>query len=526
MNQRTIERIDAALDGTLDAREFEALQEELRGDPAALDHWCRQSALHGRLEWELSEQAAAVLPLPAPAKPRKILPRWIAAAALLLGGVGIGLLIPHSSKRDQGPVSRSSPVYVGETVGRITAARDASWRGTSPAPGEWVHTGVLELASGSAEIAFDCGATVRLKGPARLHLSSPTRAMLESGKATIDIPRQAYGFVFETPTTEISRRMSRFAVAVEDDGHSEIHVLNGQIQLSGKLGDLETLDLGKDKAVRVNEDGSLAPATRYEAEQITTSFPESADLLPEWYLHWSFDGGDTNAGTFRETGIHPQFDTPFDGQVHLAHPDAAVSLVPGRFGNAMKMNGQRGFLSTDYPGFSGNSPRTVAFWARIDPDTPETLAYSFLSWGIKDKAGGGKWQLGWNTGNDNPGKVGAIRTEVELGYQIGSTDLRTGRWHHVVSVFSGGADADVATHVRHYVDGRLDPTTAVLPRKVDTRISEKASVPFTLGRRLDQGDFYRTFSGELDEVYLFPTALTPEQIEQLYRENRPPQLRR
>ena len=523
MNHRTMERIDAALEGRLDPVEFEALQEELRNDPAALDHWCRQAAIHGGLEWELSAQASA--PPLATARLRKSYPKWLAAAALVLGGLGVGLLIPRSPEKDRGHLPQASS-YIGETVGRITAVRDAVWRGPSPAPGEWVHTGALELTAGSAEIAFDCGATVRLRGPARLHLSSPTRALLESGKATVDIPRQAYGFVFETPTTEISRRMSRFAVAVEDDGHSEVHVLNGQIQLSGKLGDLETLDLDKDKAVRVNEDGSLAPATRYEVDQLTTSLPESADLLPEWYLHWSFDGTEATSGIFRESGIHPSIGKPIDAQVHLPHPDAEVSLVPGRFGNAVKMNGQRGFLSTEYPGFSGNSPRTVTFWTRIDPDTPETLAYSFLSWGIKDKPGGGKWQLGWNTGNDNSGTVGAIRTEVELGYQIGSTDLRTGRWHHIACVFSGGPDADISTHVRHYVDGRLDPTTAVLPRKVDTRITGKNSLPFTLGRRLDQGDHYRTFSGELDEVYLFPAALTPEQIEQLYRENKPPALRR
>jgi len=30
----------------------------------------------------------------------------------------------------------------------------------------------------------------------------------------------------------------------------------------------------------------------------------------------------------------------------------------------------------------------------------------------------------------------------------------------------------------------------------------------------------------MDEIYLFPSALTPEQIEQLHAENRPPSLRR
>src|SRR5690606_26301563 len=132
-------------------------------------------------------------------------------------------------------------------------------------------------------LAFDCGASVQLRGPARLHLTSPVRALLERGRATIDIPRQAYGFVFETPSTEISRRMSRFAVVVEDDLQSEIHVLDGQIQLAGKLGDLDTLQLAKDRAVRLDDAGSPLPSTRYEASQLAISLPESAELLPEWY---------------------------------------------------------------------------------------------------------------------------------------------------------------------------------------------------------------------------------------------------
>lgn len=522
MNRHTMERIDAALEGKLDAAEFEALQEELRQDPVALDHWCHQAAIHGRLEWELADQAVPFSP-PAVSKARQAFHRWAAAAVLVLAGLGIGLLIGRGKPAVQG----ISPVALqaGETVGRITATRDPQWVGTALATGDWVQTGTLELRSGSAVITFDCGATVRLKAPARLHVTSPTRTLMESGKATVEIPRQAYGFVFETPTTEISRRMSRFAVAVDDDGHSEIHVLDGQIQLAGKLGDLDTLDLGKNKAVRLAEDGKVMSATRYQVDQLTTSLPESADLLPEWYLHWGFDTTDTNSGTFKETGIHPELTERFDAQVHLPHADSVVSLVPGRFGNAVHMNGQRGFLATDFPGFSGASPRSIAFWVRIPPDTPENLAYSFLSWGTKDVQGG-KWQMGWNTGNDNAGVVGAIRTEVQGGYHIGSTDLRTGRWHHIVSVFSGGQGADVASHVRHYVDGRLDPTTAVLSKTVDTRTSGDTSLPLTLGRRIEADGFYRTFSGELDEVFLFPTALTPEQIEQLYRENHPPGLRR
>lgn len=529
MNRRTMERIDAALDGSLDAAEFAALQDELREDPAALEHWCKQSEIHGRLQWELAaESAPFAIPVPKqPAKQRRFIPQWAAAAALLLGGIGIGWFAKQ--ERPGSSVAIITPPvaipYGSETVGRITGSENAQWSGSAHTVGDWIGTGPLDLVSGSAVFTFDCGASVQLRGPARLHLTSPTRALLETGTATVDIPAQAYGFVFETPTTEISRRLSRFALAVDADGHTEVHVLDGEIRLSGKLRDLTTSSLAKDSALRVDQGGAVVTGTRYRAEQLTTALPESADLLPAWYLHWGFDDLDTKTGTFRETGKHRDPGPAFNAQVHLSHPDAQLALVPGRFGNAIRMNGQRGFLATEFPGIEGNQPRSIAFWVKIEPDTPETLAYSFLSWGVKDPEGGGKWQLGWNRGNDNPGVVGAIRTEVELGYHVGSTDLRTGRWHHVVSVFSGGPGADISNQVRHYVDGRLEATTAVLSKVVDTKVSDAKSLPLTIGRRLDVDDYFRTFRGEMDEVYVFPSALTPEQIEHLYRDNKAPELR-
>ncbi len=531
MNRRTMERIDAALDGSLDAAEFAALQEELREDPAALDHWCKQAEIHGRLQWELAaETAPLAMPTLKPAKPRRFLPQWAAAAALLLGGIGIGWWAKREHPTSPGVAVNNPPAtfipYGSETVGRITGSEGAQWQGTTHAVGDWIRTGLLDLRAGSVVFTFDCGASVQLRGPARLHLTSPTRALLESGTATVDIPAQAYGFVFETPTTEISRRLSRFALAVDEDGHTEIHVLDGQIQLSGKLRDLATSDLGKDAALRVDKGGSVVKGTRYRAEQLTTALPESADLLPAWYLHWGFDNLDASTGTFGETGKHRDPGPAFNAQVHLSHRDAEVALVPGRFGNAVRMNGQRGFLATDFPGIEGDQPRSIAFWVKIQPDTPETLAYSFISWGTKNPEGGGKWQLGWNRGNDNSGVLGAIRTEVELGFHVGSTDLRTGTWHHVVSVFTGGPKADIANQVRHYVDGRLEATTAVLSKAVDTRTTGEKALPLTIGRRLDVDDYFRTFRGEMDEVYVFPTALTPEQIGKLYSENQAPELRR
>lgn len=66
--------------------------------------------------------------------------------------------------------------------------------------------------------------------------------------------------------------------------------------------------------------------------------------------------------------------------------------VPGKIGNAISFNfnehGDK--LYTNWPGVSGDDPRTVAFWLRLPPvpdaSRHERYDYTILSWGTLDGA--------------------------------------------------------------------------------------------------------------------------------------------
>jgi ferric-dicitrate binding protein FerR (iron transport regulator) len=530
MKRETLERIDACLEGTLDEAGFAELQRELRDDPAALDHYCRQAEVHGRLEWELGEPAQALVrDSPRPARipvrsggRRPLVALALTAAAGLALALGIALHQPDRSNPESVDLSPAPPAEAAY-VGRITRSLDAEWITAPLHAGDWVGPGSLQLGGGSAEITFDCGATVLLDGRSSLHIESATRARLENGKATVGIPREASGFILETPSTLLSEHNSRFGVAVDGDGSAEVHVLQGRVELNGKWGDLSSLMLAKNKPARVNRAGILLAGERYRPEEFPARPPASPELLPEWFLHWSFDSAATTRDTFRESGTRPPGMPAFPAEVRLTGNKASVGLIPGRFGNAVQLNGEDAFLATAFPGIAGHDPRSIAFWVRLPPNSSEIFAYSILSWG--SPAGGGKWQVGWNTGKDNPGTRGAIRTEVQGGFQIGSTNLLDGRWHHVAIVFLGGPGAGTASHLRHYVDGRLEQTTAVKSRAISTVVSGPAALPLSIGRRIEASPYFRTFKGELDELYILPTALTPEQIKALYLANQPPPVR-
>lgn len=518
MKRDDMQRIDAALDGSISRDDFARLQQAMRHDPAVLRHYRQQASIHGQLEWELQEAAPTdFLANRLPRRSHWIL-RTAAAAAILMIGAGVVWLANRPAHPDPpiAAVPKPAPVV---SVAALAVSEDASWDVGAAPDGTRVLPGIYSLSSGSATLVFDGGATIALKSPARIQIAGNDRAALLKGKATIWIPDQAAGFLLETPTASLSDQNTRFAVAVNDRGHTELHVLEGVLELIPKFGDFKPILVRTDRPVAVEAESMIevaGPFNRIEFPEL----PDRSSAVKPGFVHWSFDRAVSSALSdtrFADTGIKTNGGRAFPAIVQTKRLNSAVALVPGKFGNAVQLNGQGGFIRTDLPGVPGQQPRTVAFWVRIPPGTPSENSYSMISWGTKTL--GGKWQINWNAGYEKKGVVGAIRTEVEGGYSIGSTDLRDGRWHHVASVFLGGRDARPETHILHYVDGRLESTSATRSVVVDTLADGDQALPIVIGRRLE-GDTAGTFKGLIDELYLFSEALTPGQIEDLYLENR------
>ncbi len=126
-----------------------------------------------------------------------------------------------------------------------------------------------------------------------------------------------------------------------------------------------------------------------------------------------------------------------------------ASWVSGRIGTALDFDGVDDEVQTFYPGVSGSQARTVTMLVK----STHTREHGLVAWG-DSSVKGARWHLRIND-KDKHGVVGAIRTDVEGGYKIGTTNIADGAWHHVVSVFSGNNVTDVV----HYVDGVLEGTS-------------------------------------------------------------------
>ena len=522
MTREDMERIDAALDGSIGPEDFEILQQTMREDPTVFRHYRQQAGLHGQLEWELREvEASRTAPVPSPSRR----PRWpwvaACAAFVTLGAMGTLALMRGGPSGTRAPSSPSATTSAPPaTVARLDSVADAVWADLARGPDERLLPGDYELRAGSVTLVFDSGATLALKGPARLHIESARQAALLSGHAAVEIPDQAAGFLLETPTAALSDQDTRFVVAVGPHGVTELRVLEGVLGLTPKFGDLSPILVRSDRPVSVDPQEVLQAAPGPVADGKFPPLPVAGDGPEPGFVHWSFDRAVSSTldhTAFPDLGAKRPGDPAYPARVQTRSLESSTALIPGRFGNAIQLSGEGGFVSTSLPGIPGHQARTVAFWVRVPPDASPSQSYSIVSWGSKKT--GAKWQIGWNPGADSQGTIGAIRTEVEGGFCIGSTDLRDGRWHHVASVFLGGDNALPGTHIRHYVDGRLETTTAARNVPVDTRSQGPGALPVSVGRRIET-DEHGTFRGLIDEVYLFPEALTPQHIERLHRDNR------
>lgn len=156
--------------------------------------------------------------------------------------------------------------------------------------GSKIGLGRMKLAAGLVTIRFDVGAVLELEGPADLEIMNPTRCRLNSGKLLTTVRTDFKGFVVETPNAILTDQGTSFCISVQPDGESEMHVLDGCVDVEDRTSGIEKTVLGK-SGVRLSrgkiveshdiEQGSavkpLLPTAENRVVHLTTSMGSGAD---------------------------------------------------------------------------------------------------------------------------------------------------------------------------------------------------------------------------------------------------------
>ncbi len=170
--------------------------------------------------------------------------------------------------------------------------------------------------------------------------------------------------------------------------------------------------------------------------------------------------------------------------------------VAGKWGQAIALGGsQYVLIQGGYLPPSGTSARTTAAWIRT------TNNGAIIAWGPNSTS------RKWHMRVENAASfTGTLRIEMGGGFVRGTKDLRDGLWHHVAGVLPAFGTPN-ATNIILYVDGALEPLSGSTASPITTD-----SAPATIG--VDSQSRY--FTGVIDEVRIYPRALSASEITALY----------
>ncbi len=149
---------------------------------------------------------------------------------------------------------RFAPARHSVQVATLTDTVNAVWADELQ-NGARLSTGneMLLLRRGFAELEFDNNARVTIEGPAEFQILDEDMIKLNYGQLYSHVPAEAYGFQVSTRHAKIIDLGTEFGVKEGLDGSTEIHVLNGGINLISSIsGNKINIDLDAGTARKLN----------------------------------------------------------------------------------------------------------------------------------------------------------------------------------------------------------------------------------------------------------------------------------
>ncbi|NQT85550.1 LamG domain-containing protein [bacterium] len=229
------------------------------------------------------------------------------------------------------------------------------------------------------------------------------------------------------------------------------------------------------------------------ARVVLLTFAFAASTQAGLVAHWSMEEGSGTATLDEIRAVSDGFvNTP-------TWITTGMAYVPGGTTAAINFDAvdKDHVLTSAFTGVLGTNARSTAAWIRTSGPADQDI----LSWGQDNSTR--KWVFRLQGSN---GPIdGNLRVEVNGGYQVGTTDLRDGRWHHVAATWENDGTPNVQD-VKFYVDGSLEAISASLSRAVNTTAGQNVRIGS------ENWNQNRPFNGGMDDVRIYDHALTPGEI--------------
>ncbi len=518
--------VAAVCHGTATEEQSRALNELLRGQPAARDEYILRLELHSWLASDpdlFARETGEPIPLPGSALPPQA-PPWFQRTRQILALAACVALLLTAAWWVYRPESGGRKGDTSKAVAMLNRVADAVWQapGEVPRLGGPLEPGWLRLKSGLAQIVFYSGARLVIEGPVELQLVSPGEVVCLGGRLIAEVPPPARGFRLRTPRLNVTDLGTVFGVEVSAR-ETELHVFKGRVEFQSPAAAAHQSLLEGQGAIA---DGAapprLVPAGRSrfaslfdlqskssEAEVLRHEQWRAAgtrlDQDPTLLIHFEFEPLDTS-----------DWSLPNASKLRNATPDATIvgcQWTEGRWPDkrALEFRNVSDRVRLEVPG--DYNALTLAVWLRVQGLDREINSL-FMSDGFED--GTIHWSLrndgvlGLTAIGDGPGRYQICASPPALGLD------QLGLWVHLAAVVDGDSK-----RVVHYLNG--------LP------VSEhplRIAPPFHIGvaelgnwnaRGFPKNDPFmiRNFSGAMDDFCLFSRALSGDEIHRLYSAGKP-----
>jgi hypothetical protein len=489
------------------------------------------------------DRANAVEPRPAQRVKKTLAPsrRLLVAASILVALAAVywlrtsvkentsapNRLVRDAKANDDAP----SPAMLGRLADCVWAS------GMKPIRvGQDISAGTLiDIKSGLAQLVFESGAEVVLKGPCRLRIENSMFCRLISGSVSAEVPHRAAGFTIRGPSSEVIDLGTRFGFSVGAAGNSEVHVFQGEV-ISRQLDERGEV-VGSEIRLQKNQ-AILFRGEKEQAQRLAANEAKFAlEVKPLW-LHDKIEPlvVDRNIALWLRAGHGVQIDKKNRviawqdlafGSNRIANdafqpePKARPLYVYNALGNrpAIRFDGVASHLTTT-PITTTNDQTIVVVFQYAPPQAgKERVGGQIINYNgppsryLPDIHSPGVLQLGekidvWN------GPVLSIAGKAFVGHDSRGADVSAG-------IIKSGPLGDNRPRAVAYVYDNTENAAALY---VDGRHVGEASAPTSvavtsrkvIGKHGIFDQWY--FHGDLGEIVIFNDALSSTEVQELSRQ--------
>jgi hypothetical protein len=384
------------------------------------------------------------------------------------------------------------------------------------AVGTRLKPGVLTVDEGDLQLDFLGGARLLVRGPAELHVVSPTAATLVQGVVGVRMPYSLESFALSTPDSAVVGSWHEYGVRVLPDRRTRVQVHSGTAELSL---------LGDDGTTLISE--RLRDREVIEVDTVERQFLPLGETDDDWPRVVELDQAQlvVSADYVREIEqskpyLYWRFEASEDGRIpdSLGGPHAARIVGDADSRHSIRIvNGAAEFLPSrstrcivsehPIPRFNADDftielwvlpteMKAAAIFSTVLPNESPPLHLNFI-------------EIAHNTHLvHKPGVLRFLHRQPAAqagGYNLFSQDVCTpGVWTHLVAT-------KTADELRLYINGQLIRSVT----GPGTGSSDDLSYRLVLGQ-LGTNNLERQYHGLIDEVAVYHRALRSEEISRHY----------